>query len=180
MGIREAINKNPALGGVVVAGFLVLAVVVYFLMQTKEIDPYDRSQLWYYDLNTGKPFAMAYSEKVEAPPNEAPSGPLTEDNGLLKKGEPAGVRLHRFGCGGCKEGEVFDGYLKTYSVNARQKFLDEKVSMPSIQDEIVIRKVDGGDWVPEHTPEAQAILLEVTKRCRSKNLKPRACEVNDK
>jgi hypothetical protein len=178
MGLREAIS-NPAGGISIAAIILIVAGSVLYVNREKPLkDVRNRTQLWYYDLNTQERFPIDYHDTVEVPPQTAPSGPLKADNDVLKAGAPAGVRLYRFACDSCKN-EQFDGYLKTFTTEAQKKWIEEKVSYDTIQDQVLIRRLTDDKWIPEQSDEAKKILMEPVNRCREKNQRPRECEVND-
>lgn len=171
----RALLQNPKVGGAVAAVALVVAVVV--LMMRGEEKPYgpDRSVLWYYDLNTKQSFAVPANDSDFAP-IEAPSGPLKEDAGPLKAGEPAGVRLFRFGCGGCT-GEVFDAYLTTFSHEINQKHNAGEATDEEIQQQ-QYRPIDGDAWFSKFSEERKDMDKALGKRCSGKG-RVTQCEASE-
>jgi hypothetical protein len=176
--LRERLEGNPAVGASLAAAITLLALLVYMALTPKVRDVRNRTQLWYYDLNTSERYAIDYHDTIEVPPQPAPSGPLAKDMPPLPKGGPAGVRLYRFACGSCSN-ETFDGYVKTFTPAAAKKWIEEKVPYPTIQDQVLVRRVNDLRWVPEQSPEALKLMSEPIKRCRDQKLRPRECEVND-
>lgn len=68
------------------------------------------TQLWFYDLNTGKLFPAPLDS---TPPISAPSGPQPD-------GAAAGVLAHVYGCLSCAEADRRVAYLKTRTPAARE------------------------------------------------------------
>lgn len=155
-GLREKIQKSPAVGGAVAGGVLVLAAVIFL---TSGGDPDVRPTIetaYYYDLDaktlfTNKPDLNA--------PIKAPSG-------------GQGVLAYVFGCGSCEEDKRFIGYLKRYTDEAkealeetiRKKSGDPSYQVPGetaqmIEDGLVVRSPDQEEWTMLRGKAGKEIIL---------------------
>jgi hypothetical protein len=182
MGLRDKM-KDPKVGGPV-AGVIVLVAVAYAIFGGGA-DPTgrpDMTTVWYYDLNTEKLYPVKWGEvgHTHIPPQPAPSGPLKEDVGPLKKGDDAGVRAMNIACGSC-ENEQFIGRLETYTQEVGKMFYqDGTFPAPElIQANFYFRSHEDKTWVLANSEEAQIIDAAFTKRCRDAGKKIVVCEPNN-
>jgi hypothetical protein len=144
------------------------------------------TQVFYYDIITGKLFA---ADTAEFAPIETP------DKSRLANGEPAGVKANVFSCGKCREDEWYIGYLETYLPGAKAaqiKMNEETERMaklppasgstsgsgsavfmgPSPQEMMAISQghlvasheaVD--KWYKQESPEGAALVNAAMKKC---------------
>ncbi|HEV57381.1 MAG TPA: hypothetical protein ENN87_07770 [Phycisphaerales bacterium] len=151
--VRQWVNQHPRLvvGMATVSTLLLLIVVVSMLIGGESAEPVTSDQAWFYDLNTGKLFAVSASK---VPPVATPSGPTPD-------GAPAGVRAYvvTYGSGGDRS-EPTVAYLETRAPDtppsayhaAHQHFGAEWGKG------LLVRRVDDPEWVPADSPTGRAII----------------------
>jgi hypothetical protein len=174
--LRQKMQKSPAVGGGVVGGILLVAIVIFVFSGGDDVGgPPVITHMWFQDLNTGETFVVEVGDTRELPPHATESGPLKENAGPLKSGDPAGVLAHKYACGDCS-GEQFVGYLESGSV-ARRKLLISGDAMASlteegmkVKSEIGYRRADGGEWANPDSPEALKIFDELKSKCKGSKL----------
>lgn len=118
---------------------------------------------YFYDLNTGDLFTA---------PADRP-GPIETDSGL-HQGMPAGVRAHVYACASCDDPsrrfiawiEVPIAALAASDPQEYEQFAHRDISQGEVAT-TMIRRPDGDKWFPADSPEAQAILNEISSRCTS-------------
>ena len=174
--------QNPRIGGSIAGVVIVLALAFSYLEGGEaETNAPDMSVIWYYDLNTGDRYEVDWGEanSNHVPPQPAPSGPLKENSGPLKAGDPAGVRLFVFACDSC-QGEKFDGYLETYTADVgRQITSGNMPAAETVKAAEAIKRIDDSDWVRSSGESAGDITSAIAQRCKSKGMRLVQCEVND-
>lgn len=140
------IRRKPILA--ICATMVPVIIIIFFAvtlptMKKSSIPSVVRKE-WYYDLNTGKLFK---SKVGQAPPIEAPSGPLED-------GRPAGVRAYVFYKAGNNEKIV--GFLEKelpLEINSSND-LYQPVSMK------LIKKIEGDRWIPATSEAGRTIARE--------------------
>lgn len=140
MGLRETIDKNPALGYGLVGGIIVLAVVTYILTSgEKEFKTHGKSR-YYYDMDSKSLYVITETDHPD-PPMKAPSG-----------GE--GVYAVVFSCSDCKDKASLEiGMLTKYSKELldaliRKRKGEEVEGLGEIERKgKLVRFPDSDDWV---------------------------------
>jgi len=168
MSMRDWMNNNPAI--VTIGAVLVLVVcLVLIIMRVTGGNPSRNMDLYFYDRNTEKVFVATSKQD---PPIETDSGSYD--------GEPAGVRIHIYGCGECdenfegmtpeqiEEAEGMVGYLEKYTPDAKEAMQADNNGQPnyeSIRRGHMVRPFDGdeGDWVQSESEDG----LDITQRAQS-------------
>lgn len=173
--VRQLISEKPAVGYAIAGGILVLAIALVFILGAEEEAGRDVSFLWFYDLNTKERFPVKRVHGSLDAPQPAPSGTLQADNGPLKKGDPAGVRLYLYACDSC-DNEKFIGYLHTYTVSYRDAILDGTADPEKRAKNVFFKRESDTEWYSDEAPEKRAILTELPGKCPGKKLV--RCEVN--
>jgi hypothetical protein len=155
--MREWLNQNPlmATGLAVLVLAACVAVVVSFGGGGRKPPMGDRVVYW-WDLEANAPFTASTANKAPIP---APSG-------------GQGVIAHLFTCGKCTPDEWF-GYVETYADEYHEAVrtgaladMDYSERMEFETYAVLIRSLEGGDWVPKEGVQGQAIDAEVQSRCR--------------
>lgn len=152
MSLRDWMNNNPATALAAVVALLIvsLAVLVTQLGGTGG----GPTPVYFWDLDAGEPFEAPADAM---PPVDAPSGGV-------------GVRAHLYTCGECTAEEWF-GYLETHSDRARRMYA-ETGDLPGAPDDLLVRRLDGDEWVALESRAGDAVLDVVYERCES----PGPCE----
>ena len=161
MGLRNMMNENKAVGGIVIA--LILVASVYFAISNLSggTQPVDSSTtLWFYDLGEKKLVSVS---REELAPMDLPSGAMN------------GVLAHVYACNCANESEHVIAYLERYTTEGLKKRRD-KGSVDGAGD-LEVRAVDG-DWVKMDAPEAQTIMSkisEIADKCKSQGGSMQRC-----
>ena len=157
LGIREWINEHPRAiicVTTVSAGLLLIALVMQLIPHgAPQAQTLERE--WFYDLNTGRLFAV---KAGRTPPIKAPSGPRPD-------GRPAGVRAYVLSyTEEPNESERFVAFLET-SADSESNVLAQ--TRPASVSEIakwgrgkLIRRPDDETWVPADSRQGQQIYAE--------------------
>ena len=96
--MREWLNQNPAMAGLVIAGVLVVAIVIMVLSGSRSDRETDR--VFYYDVNAGEIFtAPNTGSPIRAPSDAADAEAFS------------GYMAAVMGCGSCREEDRFAAYL---------------------------------------------------------------------
>jgi len=161
--IRTWALENPSkvfkLAGV--SGFILICVIVYLLIPTKQ-PVYKQPDLdWYYDLNTGELFKAAAGL---VPPIPAPSGP--DPNGLA-----AGVKAFVYQHPNDPNGPMpFLAYLQTTAPGKKetaQAILNNPNPSPQsimqLDKLLQIKRIKDQIWFPADSPQAKWITTETLK-----------------
>lgn len=149
MGIREAFEKNPAVGAGIAVVLVVLAVFVFARSRPKAVT----SGRWYYDLTARQ--LVAFDAKGQMPPVKLPSG-------------NEGVMAHVFSCGKCNSQEQFIGYLESLTEEGRR--IRQDPVMPDrpvdlMVGQVIARPPTGDEeirWIPAGSDAAPAIMRAAT------------------
>lgn len=144
------IRNSPALGGGLAVAILgIAAVVAYFNLQEKTRPLIER--VWFYDVTTNKVFVGSTND---LPPIKPPSGAEVD-------GEPAGVRVYKYGCGDCSE--PFLAYLLKYTQDALKASAAGDAS--ALEPGIRVRAIDGEEWFSNEQEEAGKITSMMLVKC---------------
>lgn len=147
--IREWLNRNPAIAGMIAVAVVVVAVIVVTL-SSRGPTPLYGALSYYYDLNTA---TLLVDRAGRETPFETESGPTAD-------GDPAGVRAIVFSCGDChEEDERFPAYLRK--------------SGP--EGQTLIRRPDDARWRSANPEVEAAWREEVAERCRQAGGSARQC-----
>lgn len=146
MGIRETLNKNPAISIGVLAGVILLAVIWIFMsLRDEPMGPMITKA--YYTIDDGATFFEDEYDKL------AP---------FQKDGKEA-VRAHVFDC----NGKRFVGFMEKLTPAAKAEL--EKMGSGD-RDRIVrarieveqggrlFKKPKGNNWIPSSSPQASAVM----------------------
>lgn len=142
-------SEKPAVGISVAVAALVVAGIVVAIGGgdgRKSTSLSAREKLWFYDLGSKELFAGPAKER---PPVKATSG---ED----------GVRAYVFSCGQCSESEQFIGYLENFEDVTPKP--GENAMIASNRGHL-IRAVDGTEWFPAISEDANKITGSAKSRC---------------
>lgn len=160
-------EKNRGKMLILSGGLLIAAVVMAFNnsgLRVKPTPPPPLTQLYYFDLNTGKLF----SGLDTAPPIAAPSGAY--------QGKPAGVRAIVYACGDCQDSKnIFVGYLETLDdafaagvpVASRQGYYNAQVpiSLPGAEEALRVSAPKPIKWVAKNSEEGAAVIEAARSHC---------------
>ena len=149
MGIREWINKQPAIAGSV-AGVVVIGVLIYMTAfgGGKKVGGGDT---YWYDTKTEEIYT---AKGMQDPPWTSPDG------------NPA-YRAHLFTCGQCTESERFVGYYERFNS-------DSGGSGAEALNPIEISP-DGENWVTQGTAASEQLVEGLSERCEG-NAQARPCD----
>ncbi len=157
LGVRDWINEHPhaVISVTAVSAGLLLILMVVQLLPDKAPEAQTFEKEWFYDLNTGKLFAV---ETGRTPPIEAPSGPRPD-------GRPAGIRAYVLAyTQEPNASERFIAFLET-SADSESNVLTQV--RPASVSEIatwgrgkLIRRPDEETWVPADSRQGQEIYAE--------------------
>jgi hypothetical protein len=174
MKLREWLNRNAALVGILATGIVVgsLAFIVYGI-SSPEAGLGDAT--YFYDLGSAadKPMDRLFVVRNQLPPIKPPSGKTQPD------GTPGGVVAAVFGCGGCgSNNDRFIAFLETYTPAAREAISNpgtppaaDGSSPGELPDPAVverghlIRGLEDGNWVPYLSQDGMRLQLAATSRC---------------
>jgi len=165
MGIRDAMQKNPAVAAVVAVLILVI-VIGYVARSSKGPRNPDTIGAYFYDLSTGRLFT--------APPDSI--APITAPDG----GEGQGVRAYVYSCGLCSESELMILYIgkltekAAAAVRQAEDFAGPEGDMIRRQGEYVAKPPAPGaepQWVLEASPDGQTLVNAFAKACDGKPAK---------
>lgn len=144
MRVREWMNNNSVVVTILAAVILVAAlglVVMQFQGPT-----YVPPNVYYWNLDTNEVFV----QRADAvPPIQAPNG-----------GE--GVRAYLFSCGECSPDQWF-GYLQKFDEEGKRLQEQGEVLLEE-EDHLLVRSLEGGDWVPIFSAEGTRIHDVITTR----------------
>ena len=118
------------------------------------------AQAYFYDLNTRELFTAAADAE----------DPLVTASGDFQ-GHPAGVRAVVFSCGSCNDPQQrFIGWLETPApdVVEPEQLIDFEETANTGGDEpsgLLVRSLDGSQWHPFESPEAESIIRQAQSRC---------------
>ena len=153
--MNELLNRHPKAAASMAVIALIGAVAFMFYSQaTKNRRP--KGDLWYYNTETRELFPES---DLSVPPIDTVSGPNT------------GVRAYVYSCGDCSDPDQrYVAYLE-YLVPRAKKAVEGQVAefgdqvgigmaMEKFESGIMVRAVDGTDWVPQLSPRGQQIIEE--------------------
>jgi hypothetical protein len=156
--LRSIFERNSTLGYVAVGVCLLIAGYMLFGRNAPANPGH-----WYYDLETGD---------VVAHDVQSVRSPITLPNGH------AAVLLHRFACGACADGEIWNGYLYkvTDQWRAAQHNDDDEQPIAPTEGELVALVPEDGlppQWVDRHHAQGVSIV-DVRSRCPGEH-RPERC-----
>lgn len=161
MQIREWLKNNPVIGGAIVAGIMLTAILILVLsLLPTNPTPASTPNNYYYDMQSGELFVADVSL---IPPIKAPSG-----------GE--GVLAQVYACGECgDDSELFVGILRKYSPAGKQAI--ENDMPPGVENELVRLTDEGSRWVPADSEPGRAYRLQAVADAKAacKGKKPKIC-----
>ena len=150
MGLREMIDKNPAVGYGLVGGILVLSVVIYILASGEEEFKTHGKSRYYYDMDSKELYVVTDTLHPD-PPMKAPSG-----------GE--GVHAIVFSCSDCADESTHEvGMLTKYTKKlvdalARKRNGEDVAGIGEIERKgKLVRFADSDDWVPLDSEDGSKI-----------------------
>ena len=178
MSIREKLNNNSVLVGIVATLALIIALVsVVFSGRTGGAESGFEGK-WFIDLTTNKLFV---GKLTDIPPIDAPSGQS------LENGQAAGVWAHVFACGDsskCRQDltgktldeldslGVFVAYLEKMTPDAKAEFeemMEKFGSKPAMMDHMLegrlIRSPKRGRWINAMSEYGREMQLKSSDRC---------------
>lgn len=145
MSLRDRINNNATLAGVMAAVLFLAALALGLAGQWNPSDP--PREVYFWDVEAAEPFV---GTEDQLSPTRAPSG-------------GQGVRAHLFTCGECEPAEWF-GYLERYS-DAALALYEEEGLFPGEANDVLIRELGGARWVPDGGEQAERMLDSLAARC---------------
>lgn len=151
MGIREYLNKNPA---ITIAGMAILvAITLVVILRNAGVwggpTPETSGTMYFYDEDTRELFT-ARSDQLA--PIAAPSG-------------GSGVLAEVYACGDCS-GEKFAGLLQKYTDKGKKAMSDGIPVHPS--DNLIRLPKPGSEWVPSGSAQGQKIRAEALRAVRAR------------
>jgi len=198
MKVRDWVNNNSALVTILSVVLLMLALYAIWKINFAREEYYIPKNLWFYDLGTNKRFP---APREEIPPIDAPSRTQIGPNKV-----PAGVRVYVFTCGECKDDEMFEAYLETYTPDAKALRIEQDkkamqmmntppdgtvpgVPDPMMMDPAIMMDIEAGHlvarvsdpttWFSFQSEDGQKAIQDAYSKC-PKGKYPRDCPPPDR